>query len=115
MRGRFCTAPSTMIPFNKPVSRTPSMNKKLNDSAPCPCGQSDQHQSHALPPGARRAVTDERVGNGIKHKALAPRERKRREGGTVIPKDVRISCACSNSQQEKKVETQFIQIHPEDE
>lgn len=53
-----------MIKFNKLVSRTLSMNKKLNDSAPCPCGQSDQHQSHALLPGAGRAVTDERSDNG---------------------------------------------------
>lgn len=40
------------------------MNKKPNDLAPCPCGQSDQHQSHALLPGARTAVTDERADNG---------------------------------------------------
>lgn len=93
------------------------MNKKLNDLAPCPCGQSDQHQSHALLPGAGRAVTDERADNGKAQSTGTKREEdemtfKAYQEQKISPEALRIQCAFFDAEQVKKVKTQSQICYP---
>lgn len=109
-----------MMQFNKTVSWTLSMNEKLKDLARCPCGHSDQHQSHAPLPGADRAETDERADNGeaqssgtkgeeqeMAFKAFQGQKKKK------VPKPGGYHAPASTSSKFKKVKTQLTQNHPE--